>query len=540
MGLQPTRVLLIEDEEADYLRTRRMLSCVEGQEFDLEWASSFKAGLEGIRRNAHDVYLIDYRLDGDDGLTLLGECRRTGNDAPVIILTGMTDYRLDMEAMRLGAADFLVKDEITPALLERSIRYAVAQASSYKELQKQQAELRASELRFRSVVQSAAEAIVIADGDGRIVSWNKGAETAFGYNDDEVLGYPLELLMPERYREAYRLGLERFRLTGKSTIVGKTIEVEGLRKDGMDFPIELSLGSWRTAEGTYFTAIIRDATERKRAEDARRAKETAEEANRAKTDFIARFSHEVRTPLTAIIGFTNLLLENRTGDINGQTRDFVERIMANAKDLLHLINGLLDVSKIEAGKLDVEICPVALDAVVHEVVRQLEGPRHNGKVRIDVELPDRMAPISTDAAKLKQVLINLVENALKFTEKGSVAIRVKTGPLDVVPVRIEISDTGPGIAAEEVERIFEPFHQAEAARDPRYAGTGLGLSICRSLCELLGYTLEVQSRPGAGSTFTIGLLRTDRLPPGTTVASRNHCAAVRLHPSESFWPHDKP
>ena len=512
MDRNPTRVLMIEDDEADYIRIRRMLSSVDNHRFDLERASSYQAGLEGIRRKVHDVYLVDYRLDSQDGLKLLEEFRISANRAPVILLTGMIDDRVDMEAMNRGAADYLVKDEVTPGLLERSIRYAIVHARQLEELHRQRDELRASELRFRAVVQSASDGIIITDSDARIILWNKGAEAVFGFKEEEVLGYPLELLMPVRYRDAHRMGLDRFKVTGRSHIVGKTIEMEGLRKDGTDFPLEISLASWSTGEGTFFTGVVRDITERKRAEEARLAKETAETANSAKSNFVAKMSHELRTPLTAIIGFCNLLLQNKTGKIDSQGRDIVERILVNAKDQLQLINSMLDLSKIEAGKLDVETAPIDLNSVVQEVVRQFES-RSNRDVAIVTSLPNRMSPVSTDVAKLKQVLINLVENALKFTDRGTVTVHVETGRFGSVPVRIDVIDTGAGIPADRLEEVFEPFQQVGVGRNPSYGGTGLGLSICRQLCNLLGYSLQVRSRLGSGSTFSVVLeAESDRIP----------------------------
>src|SRR5215813_6267425 len=175
MGGSPIRVLLIEDEETDYLLTRRMLSAVANQTFDLEWANSWQTGIDAIRRCSHDVCLLDFRIGGGDGLELLKESRDIDCKAPVILLTGIGDYSLDIEAMELGAADFLVKDKITPELLERAIRYSIAQAESLDELQRQRDELRVSELQFRSVVQSAGDAIILANEAGNIVGWNKGA-----------------------------------------------------------------------------------------------------------------------------------------------------------------------------------------------------------------------------------------------------------------------------------------------------------------------------------------------------------------------------
>lgn len=508
-----TRVLLIEDQETDYLLTRRMLSLIEGQSFELEWAASYQAGLEAIRLGVHDVCLLDYRIGESDGLELLKEARNAGCNAPVILLTGMGDYRVDLEAMRLGAADFLVKDQLTPALLERSIRYAIEQARTLEELRRQQEDLRVSELRYRSVVQTAGDAIILADDNSKIIGWNNGAERIFGYREEEILGFPLELLMPPHYRETHRLGFERFCVTGKAKLVGKTVELEGLRKDGTDFPLELSLASWTTSEGTFFTAIARDITERRRTEEMRRAKEAAEEATRAKSEFVASMSHELRTPLHAIIGFTNILLQNRARNLDVEEIDFLERILINARDQLGLINSVLDLSKVEAGKMEMQTAPVAVDAIIREVVKQLEGDRPNAGVKIVLRPPESTPPIQTDGPKLKQVLINLVENALKFTERGTVTVELITNPPDGLPLQIDVTDTGTGIPAHHLKEIFEPFRQLETKNNLGFGGTGLGLSISRSICDLLGYSLRVHSRAGHGSTFSILLNReTSRLP----------------------------
>ena len=502
MGRSPIRVLLIEDEETDYLLTRRMLSTVENQSYDVAWASSWAAGIEAIRRCAHDVCLLAFRIGGGDGLELLKESRDIGCKAPVILLTGIHDHRLDIEAMELGAADFLVKDKITPELLERSIRYSIAQAESLDELQRQRDELRASELQFRSVVQSAGDAIILANEAGNIVGWNKGAETIFGYSEDDILGSNLQVLMPEPYREAHRAGFERFRVTGRSEFIGRTTEFEGLRKDGAVFPLELSLASWRNGAGIMFTGIVRDITERRRTDELHHAKEAAEQANLAKSNFLASMSHELRTPLHAIIGFTNLMLRNKEASLSGQERDFLQRILSNAKDQLQLINGILDLSKVEAGRMELQLTEIAIDDLISDVVRQLEGKRRNPEVNLVVKVPDVMAPVQADAARLKQVLLNLMENGLKFTSHGTVTIAVDINPVNLRPVRIDVTDTGIGIPPERLQDIFEPFRQVEEPTSPR-EGSGLGLSICLSLCQLMRYRLEVRSAPGAGSTFSI-------------------------------------
>jgi two-component system, sensor histidine kinase and response regulator len=512
MAPSPIRVLLIEDQETDYLLARRMLSNAENQTFDLQWANSWQAGIEAIRRCAHDVCLLDFRLAGGDGLELLKESRDIGCKAPVIVLTGISDYRLDLEAMELGAADFLVKDKITPELLERSIRYSIAQAQAVDELHRRQDDLRVSELRFRSVVQSAGYAIILCNETGNIVFWNKGAELIFGYTENEIAGVPIENLMAEAYRAEYRAGFERFRVTGRSQIIGKTVELDGVRKDGTVFPLELSLASWTNGDGTMFTAIIRDVTERRRAENLRMAKEAAEEASRAKSAFVARMSHELRSPLHAIIGFTNLLLGNKRGNLTEQDKDFLGRILTNARDQLQLVNAVLDLSKVEAGRMDIHTESISVDTVVRDVVKQFEVEHQSPDVQIALRLPTRVRPIQADAQKMKQVLTNIIDNALKFTSHGAITIELNLKPGTDEPGRIDVTDTGVGIPAERISEIFEPFCRLEADSNLHPGGSGLGLSICRSLCDLMGYQLEVRSEPGLGSTFSIVFAESDELP----------------------------
>jgi PAS domain S-box-containing protein len=512
MPSRPVRVLLIEDEKADYLLTRRMLASCVHQPFELQWVDSWKDGLNAIRRGAHDVCLLDIRLNGSDGFELLKESQNIGNQAPVILLTGTGDYQLDIEATRLGAADFLVKGHFTAELLERSIRYAIAQASAMQELQKRQEELLASELRFRSVVQSAGDAIVLADDEGHIVFCNKGAETIFGYTEDELLGSSIEMLMPEPYRAEHRAGFERYRVTGRSRLIGRTAEFEALRRDGTIFPIELSLASWTNGKGTMFTAIIRDITERKRAEELRLAKEAAEKASRAKSAFIAHVSHELRTPLHAIIGFTQLLLEDKSRHRDGKDADFLERILLNAKDQLDVINAVLDLSKVEAGRMELQIEVVSVDGLVRDVVKQLETKRRNPDVEIVLRLPSIVNAMPADPQKLKQILMNIVDNALKYTERGSITIELTVHPEDLRPARIDVTDTGIGISAESIHEVFEPFRRIDASMPPGSGGTGLGLSICRSFCDLMGYELQARSEPGRGSTFSIIFADVNSLP----------------------------
>jgi PAS domain S-box-containing protein len=271
--------------------------------------------------------------------------------------------------------------------------------------------------------------------------------------------------------------------------------------------------SRRKVIGTF--GISRDITELKQVEEQlRQAKEAAETASRAKSEFLASMSHELRTPLNSIIGFANILLKNKEATLNPAQLNFLDRIQANGKHLLGLINEILDLSKIEAQKMELHLRPTALDTLVRETLSQHEALVRDKPVQLRAELPASIAPLETDPDKFKQVLINLIGNALKFTERGSITVRVLTDPQDQRPVRMEVSDTGIGIPPEKLGLIFDAFQQAEAGTSRKYGGTGLGLTISRALCRLMGYRIEVSSEVGRGSTFSVALASTSNTLSG--------------------------
>ena len=248
------------------------------------------------------------------------------------------------------------------------------------------------------------------------------------------------------------------------------------------------------------------------------AKELAEHANRSKSEFLANMSHELRTPLNSVIGFGNILLKNKAGNLSAEDLTFIGRILANGKHLLGLINQLLDLSKIEAGKMELELTSVALDQLVRETLATQESLLRDRPVKLLTDLPEAVAVLQADAGKIKQVLLNLIGNALKFTAEGSITVRLVVEPATRRPQCLEVQDTGIGIPRHRQAAIFEAFQQAESGTSRKYGGTGLGLTISRAFCQLMGFRLEVQSEEGKGSTFRVVLAPEAKPAAGPTEA----------------------
>ena len=270
-----------------------------------------------------------------------------------------------------------------------------------------------------------------------------------------------------------------------------------------------SLVERRRAQTQYETEILR-------------ARDDAQAANRAKSDFLSRMSHELRTPLNSVIGFSHVLRKNKSGRLGADELMFIERIASNGQHLLTLVNNVLDIAKVEAGRLTVTTGLVNVDALLHDVVAQLEGQPREPGVELRAVTPEDVVPIESDVVLLKQVLINLTGNALRFTKHGSVVLSLEADESGK-PVRVHVTDTGIGIPKDRQAAIFEPFEQAEVDTHRTYGGTGLGLSISKAICDALGYRMTLASEPGQGSRFTIHIEATQ----GAGTPTPRSTAAVR-------------
>ncbi|MEK6726565.1 MAG: PAS domain S-box protein [Deltaproteobacteria bacterium] len=363
-----------------------------------------------------------------------------------------------------------------------------------------------SEEKFRSISASAQDAIIMKDNDGNISFWNKAAEKIFGYKEDEVMGKNLhKLLSPQRYHEVNMAAFEQFRKTGKGNIIGTIVEVEALKKDGTEIPIELSISAVKLDGNWNAIGIIRDVSDRKRVEkELKAAKEAAEAASSAKSYFLATMSHELRTPLNAIIGFSEILIDGIEGELTKEQKKDVEYIHSAGSNLLGLVNDILDLSKIEAEKLSLENNPFDLRVAVNDIRNVLSPTAAEKGVELKVEFGKGVpTDVEGDSTRITQIILNFTSNAIKFTDKGSVTIRVRheerTDREGLFIISVE--DTGIGIPEDKLETIFEKFTQADSSVTRKHGGTGLGLTITKKLAELMGGTIGVSSKVGRGSIF---------------------------------------
>ncbi len=359
------------------------------------------------------------------------------------------------------------------------------------------------------LLEYAPDATILVDAEGKIRLGKAQTERLFGYYREELLGHPVEMLIPARYRSRH-VG-ERKGYYGDPHVrpMGVGLELNGLRKNGSEFPVEISLSPVSTREGTFVSCSIRDSTERKTLERQLRELNAAlEAANRAKDSFLASMSHELRTPLNAIIGFTGTLLMQLPGPLTPEQERQLEIVQSSARHLHSLINDILDLAKIESGKIELSFERISVEDVVDEVSSSLAALAAEKELEFTTEVASTGDPIVTDRRALAQILLNLTNNAIKYTETGSVRIDVwATKHKEHPAIAFSVSDTGVGIKPEDQERLFRAFEQLDRSNTRRYEGTGLGLYLCRNLADLLGGALTVTSELGKGSTFTFTLPR---------------------------------
>lgn len=374
-------------------------------------------------------------------------------------------------------------------------------------LVKSEHEAKDKELRIRTIMDNVGEGIITLNERGVIQSFNRAASSIFGYEPQEIIGANVKTLIPLDLRSVHEKGMKRYLSGGEPTVVGrKSVELPALHKNGTIFHLELAINALEVDGQRIFVGIVRDITERKRSEqELRTAMQKAELANQAKSEFVANMSHEIRTPLNAVLGVAELL--NRT-PLTAEQKKYLTMISSSGKSLLAILNDVLDFSKIEAGRMDLAPINFQLGDLLQALaaIMSVNVGDKDLELAIGVE-PGTPQGLLGDSHRLQQILVNLVGNAIKFTESGEVALLVDCAHCegDRAQLRFRVRDTGIGMSQEQQDRLFSAFTQADTSVTRKFGGTGLGLVISRRLAQLMGGDISLRSSEGEGSEFTVTL-----------------------------------
>jgi len=389
------------------------------------------------------------------------------------------------------------------------------------------------EEKFRALFESAPDAMVLLGKDGRIALVSAQTEKLFGYARSELLGQQIEVLVPPRFRDRHPALREGYFSSPRPRPMGAGVDLAALKRDGSEFAAEISLSPIKTHQGTLVSAAIRDVSARKRLEDENLRR--LHEASRLKSEFLANMSHELRTPLSTMIGFASFIHDAKAGPVTDAQKEYLGEILASSHHLLQLINDLLDLAKIEAGKMRFDLEQVEVAPLIEEVRGSMRMLAAEKNLALSFEVDPALTTATLDRAKLKQVMYNYLSNAIKFTpENGSVAVRVVADRGDTF--RIEVKDSGIGIAAEQLPHLFADFHQLDAGNTKKYAGTGLGLSLTKRIVEAQGGMVGVKSTLGAGSTFWAILPRVVSDPSADPAAPPGKALPMSLsEPGPRYW-----
>jgi len=373
--------------------------------------------------------------------------------------------------------------------------------------------IKKTEDRFIGFLESAPDAIVIVDEEGKIQIINFQTEQLFGYTRGELIGKEVEVLMPSHYKNVHQVHRLNFATDPQARAMGKGMELYGQHKDGNVFPVAISISKLETEEGSLMAATIRDVSDEKKIEMAlinakecaEKAKQIAEDAMQAKQTFLSNMSHEIRTPMTAIIGFSKVLLKT---DLTEKQEEYITAIKTSSDALLVLINDILDLAKVDSGKMTFDMLPFNLKSSISIMLHLFDIKFQEKRLKLVTEF-DKAIPefMLGDSVRLNQIMLNLVSNAIKFTSEGEINVKVHLKNEDDHTVTIEfiVTDTGIGIPENMLATIFENFEQATTSTARLFGGTGLGLAIVKKLVEKQGGVIDVKSKIGEGSTFSFVL-----------------------------------
>lgn len=526
-------ILIIDDDEVDRMAIRRAVKKA-GMNASVTGVESIEGAWAAVREADFDCVFLDYRLPGGDGLELLQELREAGYSMPVIVVTSQGDEKIAVNVMKSGGSDYISKHLINPEVISQIVRNSIRAYKSEQERLRTAAELRISQSRLAEAQRIANIGSWEVEPANAIRYWSEQVYLILGYPDSKSVKpnqdlfahhiHPEDLPRAEEYLLRCIRNAEHFRF-----------DMRIVRVSGEVRPVEIQGHAIRDAQGRTVKVVgtVQDIHERKQIEkELIEARDIAERSAKAREEFLANMSHEIRTPMNAIIGFTKLLYDS---PLDAEQMESLKAIDAAGEALIAIINDILDLSKIEAGMLNFEKRPFQLAELLQSLRGIFRARAKEKSLVLESFLgPDVPPRILGDKVRLNQVLINLVGNALKFTQKGEVSISVKLLSLNGNEVHLlfEVEDTGIGIPQEKQQAIFESFTQASSETTRNYGGTGLGLTICKRIVELQGGHIGVKSTPGEGSCFYFDLtfpIAEEVLAPESRLATDPGSAIAEPH-----------
>lgn len=509
------QTLLVEDNPGDIHLIRQMLADTPFDRAVLTCAERLQTALTLCQQQAFDVVLLDLSLPDSHGYTTFERMRQQTPQTPIILLTGFDDQELALRAVRAGAQDYLIKGEISAQLLIRAMRYAM-------ERKRTEEALREHHLRYQALFENDNIGVFIVDMDGRLLNLNRQAAVMLDQTVEQLLHTPFcNYILPSEHA-IFSQQMQTMLMGGLIPIHEQTF----VRRNGSTIPVEVNSSVVRNAAGAilYIQSITRDISKRKQAEAAlqaersqlaQRVDERTKELSIAnaelkrsaqlKDEFLATISHELRTPLSVILTLAEALQDEIYGETALRQRKALDRIVKSGRHLLELINDIIDVSKIESGKLTLEIGPVAVTTLCEDCLQMVQETAQTKQIQFIKTIQLTHELIYADGRRLMQILLNLLNNAVKFTpDSGQIGLEVYE-ETDQELISFTVWDTGIGIASEDLAKLFRPFVQLDSKLSRHYQGAGLGLALVYRLTKLHGGSVAVTSKPNGGSRFTIAL-----------------------------------
>lgn len=507
--MEKIQVLVVDDEpEICNLLSRE----ISRNGYEVVTALTAEEGLEKIKENKFAVILSDIKLPEMGGIAFLKEIKKNTPEIEIIMVTGYASIDNVMDAFKAGACDYILKpfSEVevhykvqkasdkyfssrTIKLLNANIIQTYIELEKFKDsleekVQERTKELSLSEKKYRSIIDNSFDPIIVLDKNRQIIMWNKGAEITFGYSLGEVKGKPIEMLFflyPEKTIKSIN---EKIKADGFI----KNYIIKCITKTNKEIDVNITASSLGEDD---ICVIMRDITRERKVDEM-------------KSDFVSNVSHELRTPLTSIKGAVELILLGAEGPVTDSQKDMLNIVKNNTVRLIKLIGELLDLSKIESGKIEMEIKPNDILQTIHATIREIKAVSDKKNIIINMSGPEKVSLINYDENKIKQVIVNLLSNAIKFTpEKGIITVSVEERNAEI---EVSIIDSGIGIAKEHFEVVFEKFRQVDSSSTRAAGGTGLGLSIAKSIIEAHNGRIKVDSVYGEGSTFSFILKKDEQ------------------------------